>query len=327
MNIFTDDEQYKIINLYKNGINIDEIMSIFNSCEHDIRVILKENSIDRVYNTFSDELYNRIIKLYQDKLTQKEICYRLLISKHVIGKTLKRNGIPKRSYSECNRRYYVNEHYFDNIDAPNKAYILGLLWADGCNHIDHYSITLSLQEDDKEVVEFVKSELEYEGPISYIELSKRNEKYKNQYRLCINDEYMSKKLNEIGMVQAKSLVAKFPDCVPPELYSHFIRGYFDGDGCIYYDDKRNKCITMTVGTKQFCEKCSNILFDIKCKNNVYHAKYWNDNTMAFRTAGNKSSEQFLDWMYKDAEFYMKRKYDKYLYFKEKYSEMKNNKLN
>lgn len=322
MNIFTNEEQYKIIDLYKKSTSIDELIYMFNSCEHDIRVILKENSIDRVYNTFSDELYQRIITLYQQKCTQKEICYRLLVSEHAIRKTLKRNNIPMRTYSENNRKYELDEHYFDTIDTQNKAYILGLFWADGCNHLGHYSITLCLQEDDKEVVEFVKNELKYEGPISYIKLSKKNKNHKNQYKLCINDEYMSKKLNELGMVQAKSLVAKFPECVPEKLYSHFIRGVFDGDGCIYYDEKRNKCTTETVGTNLFCEKCSDILHGIQCKHYLYRSKKWNDSTMSFRTTGNKSSEIFLDWIYNDAEFYMKRKHDKYLYFKQKYSEIK-----
>lgn len=31
-----------------------------------------------------------------------------------------------------NHIYHVNEHYFDNIDSDEKAYILGLFYADGC---------------------------------------------------------------------------------------------------------------------------------------------------------------------------------------------------
>lgn len=43
-----------------------------------------------------------------------------------------------------------------------------------------------------------------------------------------------------------------------------------------------------------------------------------ENTVVLETCGNKSSLLFLSWMYQNAPFCMKRKYQKYLYFKEKY---------
>lgn len=318
MNTFTSEEQYKIIEMYKNNIDIDDILSEFNSCERDIRIILKENSVDRKYNTFSDELYNRIIKLYLNKCTQKKICYDLLVSEMGIKKTLRRNKIKMRSYSECNRKYSLNEHYFDVVDTQNKAYILGLLYADGCNHIGHHSVTLSLQECDKDVVKFVKDELEYDGPIRLVELNKKNPKYKNQYTLCINSEYLSARLEELGVINAKSLKLTFPEWLQDDMLPHFIRGYFDGDGCVWYDNKRNKCTTQTVGTRDFCNKLSSILSSFNCKHSIKHPKICHDNTVIVQTGGNKSSLAFLSWIYQDAEFYMDRKYQKYLNFKEKY---------
>ena len=32
------------------------------------------------------------------------------------------------------RKYNVNDNYIDIIDNQNKAYILGFLYADGCNY-------------------------------------------------------------------------------------------------------------------------------------------------------------------------------------------------
>lgn len=319
MNTFTKEQQYKIIEMYQNGIDIENIMCIFNSSERNIRCILKENSIDRKYNTFTQELQNRIIALYLNKYTQKKICDQLLVSEMGIRNILKRNGIPMRSYSECNRKYFLNENYFDIIDTQNKAYILGLLYADGCNSVKHHSITLSLQECDKHVIEFVKNELEYAGPIGFLELNKKNSNYQNQYKLCINNEYMSKRLEQLGVVTAKSLKLTFPEWIPDNLLSHFIRGYFDGDGCIYYDNKRSKCTTQTVGTRDFCDKLSNVLSSINCKHSIKHPKICHENTVIIQTGGNKSSLIFLSWLYQDAKFYMRRKYQKYLDFKEKYS--------
>ena len=319
MDIFTTEEEKRIIDMYQNDVCIDEIISIFGVQERDIRSILKNNSIDRVYNSFSEELYDRIVKLYKDGNTQDYICEQLLIRDRCITKTLRRRGEHIRTYSENNRRYSLNEHYFDNIDSPSKAYLLGMLYADGCNHTDHYSITLSLQECDKEVVKFMKSEVEYEGPLRIIELKKKNPKYQNQCRICINDQHMSLQLERLGVVQAKSLIIKFPDFISGELMPHFVRGYFDGDGSINYDEKRQKCHTKIAGTKEFCDKVSEILTSMNCKHNMVHPKQCKDsNTYVLQTCGNKSSLKLLSWLYDNDEFHMDRKYQKYLYAKEKY---------
>jgi intein/homing endonuclease len=58
----------------------------------------------------------------------------------------------------------------------------------------------------------------------------------------------------MGMVPNKSLVLKFPD-IPKEMYRHFIRGYFDGDGslCLHIN-KRGKFqpLLSITSTDDFC---------------------------------------------------------------------------
>lgn len=43
-------------------------------------------------------------------------------------------------------------------------------------------------------------------------------------------------LKQLGCIERKSLILKFPteEQVPFDLLHHFIRGYFDGDGSIFY---------------------------------------------------------------------------------------------
>lgn len=311
-------EDNKIIEMYTANESIDSICEEFGLEEKEVRKILKDNNIDRKYNFFSDELYQRIIYLYLKGFTQKEICGTLLIGGNVIRTTLKKNNIPMRSSSECNQRYKRNAHYFDNIDNPNKAYILGMIYADGCNYTNHNSLTISLQERDKDILERIKEELEYDGPLRFSPLHSKNANYMNHWVLNINDEYMSKKLQELGVINNKSLLITFPDFLQKELYPSFIRGYFDGDGNIYYDSKRNKCQTQTVGTRDFCNTLSNILFSMGCKNNIKHPKQCHEDTVVIQTSGNKSSYKFLSWLYEDADMKLERKYNQYLSFKEKY---------
>lgn len=308
----------KIIEMYLANESIDSICEKFGLEEKEIRKILKNSNIDRKYNFFSNELYQRIIDLYLKKFTQKEISETLLIGNPVIRKTLKKNNVPIRSSSECNQRYNRNSHYFDCIDTSNKAYILGMIYADGCNYTNHNSLTIALQERDKEILEQIRKELEYEGSLRFNSLHDKNKKHMNQWVLNINDEYMSKQLEKLGVINHKSLLITFPNYLNEDLLPHFVRGYFDGDGNIYYDFKRNKCQTQTVGTRNFCSVLSNILSTFNCKNNIKHPKQCHENTVVIQTSGNKSSYKFLSWMYEKADMRLERKYNQYLLFKEKY---------
>lgn len=320
---FSQIEQQQIIDDYKNGVNIDAIILKNKTDEHYIRIILKENEVDRwYYQQFSNELYQRIIKLHLDGLLHKDISYRLLVSHQCINDTLDRNNIPRMSISQRNQHIKRNSHYFDNIDTPNKAYVLGLIFADGNNYCipGKNALTIVLQDEDKSVLDRVRQEIEYDAPLKFCNMKKKKEIYHNTYRLVVCDEYMCNKLLELGVDNNKSLKVKFPNYISEKLLPHFIRGYFDGDGGIYYDCKRNKASTTLCGTFDFVSHVSNILHDINIKNHIVHPKQCGDNdTYVMQTCGNRSTYDYLTWLYKDADIKMERKYNKYVEFCENYN--------
>ena len=318
--MFTEIEEKEIIKMYKENINVDDIIKCYSTTEHYIREVLKRNQIDRLYNKFTDELIQRLIYLYRDKkYTQARICNDLLVSQNGIKKILARNGVDKRSYSECNQKYKRNSNYFDDINEENKAYYLGLIYADGNNFSNHNAISISLQEEDGYLIERFKEEVEYEGPVKYDYLSEINPNYKNQTRIVINDEHMSKRLFELGVVDKKSLVLTFPNFLDYNMLRHFCRGYFDGDGGVYYDKKRNRLTTSTVGTYDFTSTLKNILYSFGCSSNIYHPKQSKqNNTYILGTCGNNSSLKYLSWLYEDCDIKMLRKYNKYLFGKENF---------
>ena len=314
--------QDKIIQMYINHVDMDQIINNTKLSEKEIRQILSEKHIDRwPYNKHSEELIGRIIILYQRGESIKQICNKLLLSESFTSKTLDRRNIKKRTSSERTQIYNRNSHYFDDIDTPNKAYILGILYADGCNTVMHKAIHLSLQEEDKSVLDRIKDEIKYEGPLRFNNIQSKNSQHKNTWSLVINDEYMSQVLCEKGVVPAKSLILTFPTCIPNRLLRHFVRGYFDGDGCVWFDEKRLKCQTQTCGTRDVCENILNLMEIIGCKCFISHPKQCKDNTVLVRTAANKASFKFLEWMYGDLrkeDIRMDRKYQTYLKFKEWY---------
>ena len=108
-----------------------------------------------------------------------------------------------------NRKYKVNEHYFDAIDHQNKAYLLGLLYSDG-NIYDvageAHIVTFAQLSDREELVMFFKKELESDRPISYqIKQLKNGELHKLAY-FKVNSEIVCKALQKLGLCNKKSLV-------------------------------------------------------------------------------------------------------------------------
>ena len=109
------------------------------------------------------------------------------------------------------------------------------------------------------------------------------------------------------MVKAKSLILKYP-VIDESLNSHFIRGYFDGDGCIRIGDK-NTGVFSVCGTKSFLTKIRTI-FIKKCnvkKVSIY--KFKKKKGYELRYKGNINCTLIRNFLYKESSIYMKRKYD------------------
>ena len=70
----------------------------------------------------------------------------------------------------------LNHYYFKEIDTHRKAYFLGLLLADG--NVTNNTVTISLQERDKHILESFKKELNYSGKLYFVK--KRKKHHSNQ---------------------------------------------------------------------------------------------------------------------------------------------------
>ena len=211
------------------------------------------------------------------------------------------------------RKSHVNDHIFDTIDTEEKAYWLGFLYADGNLHHANKSwrIELSLQEQDLNHVQ------KFANFVSCDKTPKYRAKTK-AYRMSFSSSRMAEELIKKGCIPRKSLVLTFPSyaIVPKELMPHFIRGYFDGDGCISLQDlvhSVRKYVSL-LGTKEFLEgliKETNIAGTVLKKE-----KRTASNTYQL-TWHKKEGNEMLDYMYGNASVYLQRKYNKYLLNPEK----------
>lgn len=217
-----------------------------------------------------------------------------------------------REGTYANRKYPVKEHFFDKIDTEEKAYILGLLYADGYND-EHGACILALQERDKEILDKITKIIQPTKPLRY-SIRKIGV---NCYTLAIENFHITQCLKKVGCVKAKSLILKFPttEQVPTNLINHFIRGYFDGDGCITKSESiRSNCTFSLEGNDLFLFKLQKILMDV-CNlkyTKPYQRHKGRKSSINIRYCGTNQIKRIFDYLYKDATIYLNRKYNKFI---------------
>jgi len=76
------------------------------------------------------------------------------------------------------------------------------------------------------------------------------------YRMRVNSVLLSKSLvDEYKITRRKSLTIRICRKIPDSLFFHYLRGIFDGDGCIFKHKKRYD-ITIYSGNKEFIDDIS-----------------------------------------------------------------------
>ena len=204
------------------------------------------------------------------------------------------------------RKYKLNENFFEKIDSEEKAYFLGLLYADGYINETLNMVDLTLHKQDKEILDKLIVYLYPQGrPLKII---------RNDYiRLVINSKKIVEDLKLHGCFQKKTFKLEFP-IILNELIKHFIRGYFDGDGCITIDNKKTLNISI-VGTINFLNVIKQILCkECKLNNTVYDNRHpnRNNNIRALRYGGNIIMNRIYHYLYDNSIIYLTRKKNKFL---------------
>ena len=305
------EEYIKIVDLYTQGMTQPEIAQIYNCSVSTVSSILRKMNVETRLGG-SKNTKNNVLKMYEmykNGMLLQDIANKFDTTRSTVSRLFKKNGFNVDRFT-----YHFNEHYFDHIDSQDKAYILGLLWADGHNRVDRGSVILELQEEDKPLLERINNITENERPLRKVPLHDKNPAWKDQYNLLWQSKYLSNVLNKYGMCQRKSLVLEFPKWLDEGLYPHFIRGYMDGDGCVCCMKQNHKIQVSMVGTRMFLERVQKICKNVGIKSYIAHDKRANEAICNLLIASNICSITFLDWIYRDANLKMERKYNKYQQF-------------
>ncbi|WP_186431436.1 LAGLIDADG family homing endonuclease [Clostridium sp. BSD9I1] len=254
-----------------------------------------------------------IINLYQNQgLSCDKIAKAYGASLCGIYDALRRWKVPTRNLSKSHKVYKINDSFFKKIDTEDKAYWLGFIYADGFITMPH-SFGLSLAAKDKShLVKLLKC-LESNYPLHDYETDGKYGKHPYS-RLLINNEEIFRDLQDKNVRLRKTLIIEFPneEVLPKELYKHFIRGYFDGDGSLILSE--GSINFKICGTKEFLFKFIQIFnevskYDFKYK--LYKRNKDNKNNYYLSYGGLRKVYSILSYLYKDSTIFLDRKKEKY----------------
>lgn len=275
-----------------------------------------KNETKNTRTYLSTDQQKEVCNLYLNEFkTTREIAEIFNCSKGYIKNILERYEFQLRRPLNCRIKNKFNRDFFKVIDTEAKAYFLGLLYADGSN--SGSVITISLQEEDGYILEKLKECINHTYDLYF--WKSPNPNWKNKVKLSIGSVNLANDLIKLGCIPRKSLVLKFPteDQVPNHLIHHFIRGYFDGDGCISYrkrktpiknKDKHIGQFSFT-SSRFFIEKLREILNNIDIKTTL--TKRFSDcEAYTLLSAGWRKIYRLHKFLYKDATIFLTRKKDK-----------------
>lgn len=255
---------------------------------------------------FSDEDIEKMVNMYvEQKLAINKIAKIFHAADRTIAKVLHSFNVVRPVGK--NYLYKCDESFFKTIDSEIKAYWLGAMFADGnVSYNSSGTGQIYISSIDKNWIEQFKEDIHYTG-----NLCKETHRYyrKDIWKMHITNDVLFHDLYEKGCVPRKSKIIQFPN-IAPSLVHHFIRGYFDGDGCVsihkYLSGKNNTTLTSSIcsGSKKFLDK---LIQYIPAKHNV--AKYHNN--VYIVTYGVNDSYNLYNYMYSNATVYLERKKEKF----------------
>lgn len=116
-------------------------------------------------------------------------------------------------------RYPFNEAFFSEWSA-DLAWLVGLIWSDG--NLTRNTIEICAKERD-----FMMMVADMIGQPNGV----RPKNGGGAWRVVFTSKTVANFLRGVGLTPRKSFTVSWP-VMPPEYEAHFIRGLFDGDGCV-----------------------------------------------------------------------------------------------
>jgi intein-encoded DNA endonuclease-like protein len=254
---------------------------------------------------------NLVIERYNELKNLKKVAKSFGVSVRPVKRILKKNDIHL-----TNRKYNVNHSFFKEIDSEEKAYWLGFLFADGCvRQTKHGSqVILKLSVKDKGHLSKFKKNIKSEHKIVYDKshvISKKGTlSTSNNCLIRVNSCEMVNDLIKQGCTPKKTFIIDKPN-IEEKYYKHFLRGYYDGDGNFFYNEKtKTSVITIVCASKEFRTFIVEILSKLPNIGKIHE----DDKKYTIKITNIVGIIKFLSYIYDESKIELTRKkeyYEKY----------------
>lgn len=236
------------------------------------------------------------VDFFQNKYSRKQIADFCRSHRIRMRKTTKSEF--SELQSKRARKYNIDQDYFKTW-SRNMAYMFGFWFADGCIYGERM-FDITVHKKDKYILKRFAEELGFEGKLyDYVD---RQAARINFSCKTIHDDIVA-----LGGKECKSLDCTFPE-VPQEYLHDFIRGYFDGDGCVCLCKNNRLQTSFTSGSPDFLKELHKT---IKKETRITGGSL-SGYSLSF---GKRDSILLGNYMYADnPELYLKRKRDKFQKF-------------
>ena len=256
-----------------------------------------------------------ITKLYQEGKTAKEISSLLGFKySQPVYNYFKKMGW-ERTGKTGKRIYKVNENFFKCINTEEKAYILGFICADGHIERDRLDITVSIK--DRDILEKIRCAMHSNHPIKEVQrinpYKKTGRKTLTLVELMIGSVKLVKPLFNKGLTTNKTytLNGDILKYIPKYLMRDFLRGYFDGDGNVFFGRRYNSGYKYNInicGNKDFLLKSFQTYFP---SNNKLYKDLYSKQCYVWKISQRDKVRDFMYYLYYNSSISLQRKYDEF----------------
>jgi intein-encoded DNA endonuclease-like protein len=245
---------------------------------------------------------DEIIKFYLYTNNIVETAKEFNVSYETIRTILRKNGFVSNKKKPVNSNN-LHKDFFVQIDNSIKAYFAGFFKADGYVDKTRNRFAIRIHEQDIEILYRFCDAVNLDR--KRINTLKQHNSDKTYVEIAItNEEFIAPILD----IKFETFLNKIPN----EFCYDFIRGYFDGDGCIAYNNPKKLKFQMNImgnPSDDHMLKYIQRYFDIP----MFLDKRSN---LPFLKSGSRSTIfDFADKVYKSANLYLTRKKQKFDLFR------------
>ena len=254
----------------------------------------------------------KIIALHNQGMTGKQIVDALQLKYHQpVYNYFRKRGWPI-SGKVTKKKYHVDDDFFRVINTEEKAYILGFICADG--HVEHNHIQFEVAQKDTDILYRIRKALKSNHPITEVHKGnpyrKSDRKEITMSKMRINGVYLTKPLLKMGLMGNKTytLNSSILKYVPKYLIRDFLRGFFDGDGNVFFGKK------YTSGMKYNINVCGNKEFLLNTfqkyfpSSNKLYKDLYSKQCYTWKISSKEKVLSFLHYLYYNSSIFLSRKY-------------------